>query len=202
MSASDAGAPGAGSTADAPARRELILRSAIELFRTHGYGATGIDEIGAAAGITGPGIYRHFASKQDILDEAVAWGSGEVLTHSTRILEERHTPEETLRLLTRSLVDDVLDQPEIVTVLLRERRHLSPKGRKAWDQALRDYQAEWIQVLRDLRPDLDTADARAAVWMALGMALAAAQYEPRLSRSRLGEMLEQMIIGALLGGTG
>ncbi len=199
MPATNTGDPKS-ATGEPAGRRERILRSAIELFRTHGYGATGIDEIGAAAGITGPGIYRHFASKQDILDEAVAWGTREVLTHSSQILEEDHTPEETLTLLTRSLVDDVLDQPDIVTVLLRERRHLSTRGRRLWDQSLREYQTEWIEVLCTLRPDLDADDARAEVWMALGMALAAAQYETRLRRARVGELLQQMIVGALLGG--
>ena len=55
------------STAALP-RRELLLQSAADLFATKGYHAVGIDDIGAAAGISGPGVYRHFASKQALLE--------------------------------------------------------------------------------------------------------------------------------------
>ena len=49
-------------------RRELLLEAAAELFAARGFHAVGIDDIGAAAGITGPGVYRHFAGKQALLE--------------------------------------------------------------------------------------------------------------------------------------
>ncbi len=49
------------------ARRNRIIAVATQLFYEHGFSATGIDDIGAAAGITGPGVYRHFAGKDEIL---------------------------------------------------------------------------------------------------------------------------------------
>lgn len=49
------------------ARRELILHSAARLIRVNGYHRVGIDEIGAAAGISGPSVYGHFSSKVDVL---------------------------------------------------------------------------------------------------------------------------------------
>lgn len=55
------------STAHGAARRDQIIHVATELFHDRGFHATGIDDIGAAAGITGPGIYRHFAGKNEIL---------------------------------------------------------------------------------------------------------------------------------------
>lgn len=48
-------------------RRDQIIAAATRLFNERGFHATGIDDIGSAAGITGPGIYRHFASKDEIL---------------------------------------------------------------------------------------------------------------------------------------
>ncbi len=123
-------------TADtSPTRRELILESAIRLFRTNGYDATGIDEIGAAAGITGPGVYRHFSSKQEILDEAVIHGISHVLQHADAILEGELPAREALDALVAGIVEDVLDRPDQVTVLLRERRHLSANGKRAWTRA-------------------------------------------------------------------
>lgn len=47
-------------------RRALILDAAGRLFGAHGHDATRLDEVAAAAGVTKPILYRHFASKQDL----------------------------------------------------------------------------------------------------------------------------------------
>lgn len=48
--------------------QQKILLAALELFSTKGYDASGVDEIAAAVGLSGPAIYYHFRSKDDILD--------------------------------------------------------------------------------------------------------------------------------------
>jgi AcrR family transcriptional regulator len=50
-------------------RRGAILAAALELFAVRGYRATSMADIGARVGIRGPSIYKHFASKQEILAE-------------------------------------------------------------------------------------------------------------------------------------
>jgi AcrR family transcriptional regulator len=45
-------------------RRDVILRVAGGLFARHGYAATRLEDIAAAAEVTKPVVYRHFASKQ------------------------------------------------------------------------------------------------------------------------------------------
>jgi AcrR family transcriptional regulator len=47
-------------------RRALIIEAAGRLFGERGYDATRLDEIAAAAGVTKPIVYRHFASKSDL----------------------------------------------------------------------------------------------------------------------------------------
>ncbi len=48
----------------APERREVIFRSAGRLFAERGYDGTRLDDVAAAAGVTKPMVYRHFASKK------------------------------------------------------------------------------------------------------------------------------------------
>jgi len=48
-------------------RSDAIRLAALKLFAEHGYESTTIDQIGSAAGIRGPSIYRHFSSKQELL---------------------------------------------------------------------------------------------------------------------------------------
>ena len=50
-------------------RRTEILDAASALFSDRGYGPVTVDEIGAAVGITGPSVYKHFPSKAAILVE-------------------------------------------------------------------------------------------------------------------------------------
>ncbi len=58
------------------ARREQLLRVAQEMFVTHGYHATGMDEIAERAGVTKPVLYQHFPSKLELylalVDDAAA----------------------------------------------------------------------------------------------------------------------------------
>src|SRR5215203_5251414 len=66
--------------ADRPSRREQILQAAAQLFAERGSRAVGVDDVGAAVGVTGPAIYRHFASKDAMLAEML-------LLISERLLE-------------------------------------------------------------------------------------------------------------------
>jgi len=58
--------------ADRPTR-DLILDAAIELFARQGYRATTISQIEKAAGLSpgSGGLYRHFRSKQQVLEAAI-----------------------------------------------------------------------------------------------------------------------------------
>lgn len=48
-------------------RRAVILSAAAAMFQERGYAASSIDAIAAASGISGPGIYRYFARKTELL---------------------------------------------------------------------------------------------------------------------------------------
>ncbi|MBF9030411.1 TetR family transcriptional regulator [Rhodobacterales bacterium HKCCE3408] len=55
----------------ATANRERVLEQAARLLRERGIEAAGVNDIMAAAGLTHGGFYRHFASKSDLVAEAV-----------------------------------------------------------------------------------------------------------------------------------
>ncbi len=57
--------------------RDRLLAAALKLFADKGYGATSVADIQRASGLA-PGsgaLYKHFASKRDLLEAAVAIGS-------------------------------------------------------------------------------------------------------------------------------
>ncbi len=56
------------------AKRESVLRVAVELFNERGFVASSLDEVAARLGVTKPTIYHYFKTKEDILVEGVRQG--------------------------------------------------------------------------------------------------------------------------------
>ncbi|MDT5175569.1 MAG: hypothetical protein QOG37_2820, partial [Mycobacterium sp.] len=50
-------------------RRLQLLAAAERLFAERGFLAVRLEDIGAAAGVSGPAIYRHFPNKESLLVE-------------------------------------------------------------------------------------------------------------------------------------
>ena len=51
--------------------KEKLVLAAIDLFSTKGFAGTSVDEIAAAAGVKGPSVYKHFKSKEALLDAII-----------------------------------------------------------------------------------------------------------------------------------
>lgn len=67
--------------------RMRIVETASALFRERGYDGVGVAELMAAAGLTHGGFYKHFASKADLMAEAMQYGfahSAEKLAGASR----------------------------------------------------------------------------------------------------------------------
>ena len=55
----------------AESTKERILRIALELFAQNGYLGTSMNDIARQVGFTKAALYKHYASKQEILDKIV-----------------------------------------------------------------------------------------------------------------------------------
>src|SRR4051812_39952611 len=71
-------------------RRLQLLSAAERLFAERGFLAVRLEDIGAAAGVSGPAIYRHFPNKESLLVELLVGisarllaGARDVKTHSS-----------------------------------------------------------------------------------------------------------------------
>jgi AcrR family transcriptional regulator len=182
-----------------PHRREQILDVAIELFHQKGYHGTGMDEIGDAAGITGPGIYRHFKSKAQILDVGIRAAVTRSLENARRIVETTDSPQQALEDLIGNFVDGLLLSRAVSSVVMRERHALAPATRRWVDRAERLHVEEWVHVLSQLRTDLSDGEARLMVHAALWMCLSVTYYESGIDPAREGEVLKRMVRTSLLG---
>lgn len=80
-----------------------IRAAALELFTQHGYEATTMADLGAAVGIRGPSLYKHVASKQDVLAQIMI-GTMEDLLAAHRSALAIEDPAERLRRATSAHV--------------------------------------------------------------------------------------------------
>jgi AcrR family transcriptional regulator len=60
-------------------RREVIVRTATEVFSERGYDGASIDEIARRSGVSAPVVYDHFASKQDLYERLLERTRDELL---------------------------------------------------------------------------------------------------------------------------
>jgi AcrR family transcriptional regulator len=81
-------------------RRGVILQAALELFATRGYRGTTMADIGEAAGIRGPSIYKHFESKHAILAAIMIPTMADLVSQQDAALAAGIAPSEQLRRLT------------------------------------------------------------------------------------------------------
>jgi len=176
----------------------MILDAATQLFSEQGFSETGIDEIGAAVGITGPAVYRHFSGKHDLL-VAVIERSVERLQHAVeQALDEATSPDDALHRLVHFGVDACIDDRALTAIYWQERRNLPVRARARIDRLHRLIVDEWVEVLRQVRPDLDDSEARMATNAASALMQSVANRETSIGRDRLHDLLSTMATAALL----
>ncbi|RAJ69791.1 TetR family transcriptional regulator [Streptomyces sp. Amel2xB2] len=160
-------------TGSAPTRREQILREAARLFAERGFHGVGVDEIGAAVGISGPGLYRHFAGKDAMLAELLV-GISERLHEGGRMrLRESAaaglSPEAALDALIAGHIDFALDDRALITLHDRELDRLRESDRKQVRKLQRQYVELWVDAVRAIYPQLTSLEARVAVHTVFGL---------------------------------
>lgn len=155
---------------DAPTRREQILREAARLFAERGFHGVGVDEIGAAVGISGPGLYRHFPGKDAMLAELLVGISERLLSGGRlRVEESAADPAVLLAALIDGHIDFALDDRPLITLHDRELDRLRDSDRKLVRQLQRQYVELWVEAVRKVYPTLVEAEARAAVHAVFGL---------------------------------
>ena len=181
-------------------RRDQILATAAALFATHGYHGVSVGELCAACGVTGPALYRHFASKSAVLAEMLVAISDRLLVEGRRRVAAAHERTEHTAALTAAVgwhVEFALDNPDLIVVQERDWAALPDDARDQVRRLQRRYVEVWVDELRRLRPDLEQAAARARVQATFGL-LNSTPHSARIGRPAMAGLLERMALAALL----
>jgi AcrR family transcriptional regulator len=175
----------------------MIITAAAALFRERGYRGTSIDDIGGAVGLTGPALYRHFASKEALLAELLE----RALDRARRDLDAAEAagggPRALLQRIVAAAVAQVADEGELVLVAAREIGHLGQEARTRIVRGQRGILDAWVEALRRVRPELGPPEARAAVLGVAALINAATRSGGPRAEAR-PELVRSMALGALL----
>ncbi len=192
---------GASTSARGAARREAILSAAAQLFADRGYAAVGMDDIGAAAGVTGPAIYRHFGAKASVLT-AVFDRVIDAVTNDPDVLgelpgESEEDPAAALRHLVATYAAAVSGRRRLMAVFIREVHHLPTEDRDLLDERQRALIRRWRILLAQAHPEWDGERVRTAVHGAFGMLNAVGTFESPLADRELALQLAQLAVSAM-----
>jgi AcrR family transcriptional regulator len=179
-----------------PTRREQILATAADLFAARGFHGVSVVDLGAACGISGPALYKHFASKDAVLAEML-------VSISERLLEvgrERSAAAPDAAAAVRALVDwhvdFALNHRSLIVVQDRDWESLPAEAREQVRSLQREYVDVWADRIREVHGGLTLDEARAMAHVAFGL-INSTPHSGLVADDRLRELLTSMARDAL-----
>jgi TetR/AcrR family transcriptional repressor of nem operon len=155
--------------------RRHIVESAGRLFRRQGYLGSGIDAVMEEAGLTAGAFYRHFASKEELLEEVLRVALQAPPPGREQGLEElegeawvRGLVENYLSAGHRASVEDGCPLPALTPELARSGRGC----RDAFEQGLHVWKRQIVEQLQGFSEDREEVALGLIAAMVGGMALA------------------------------
>lgn len=150
-------------------RRQQLLSAAERLFAQRGFLAVRIEDIGAAAGVSGPAIYRHFPNKESLLVELLVGISARLLAGARDVTDHSLDASAALDGLIDFHLDFALGEPDLIRIQDRDLAHLPAAAERQVRKAQRQYVEVWVGVLRQLHPKIAEANARLAAHAVFGL---------------------------------
>ncbi|MEE3850022.1 TetR/AcrR family transcriptional regulator [Gordonia sp. LSe1-13] len=185
--------PGAG----VPTRRDEILDAAAALFAKRGYSGVGVDDIGAAVGITGPSVYKHFSSKMAILAGIGQRSATRLEAGVMAAYASTSDPAKLLALLVDSYVNVITSTPDL-SVSFNNSYALAgqPTAHDLID-IQRRYVARWVDLLTQAQPELTRERAAIDVHASLSVVNDAIRMRRGVHRPEFGAQMAYLMKGVL-----
>jgi AcrR family transcriptional regulator len=179
-----------------PTRREQILATAADLFAARGFHGVSVVDLGAACGISGPALYKHFASKDAVLAEMLVSISERLLEVGRERSDAAPDAVSAVRALVDWHVDFALRHRSLIVVQDRDWESLPEDAREQVRTLQREYVDLWAGRLREVHEDLRLDRARAMAHAAFGL-INSTPHSALIDDDAMRGMLTDMADGAL-----
>ncbi|WP_394359633.1 TetR/AcrR family transcriptional regulator [Amycolatopsis sp. SB7-3] len=173
-------------------RKAQLAGLAAELFRARGFHGVGINDIAAAAGITGPALYRHFADKQAVLSYVVLSGIDDMEAATTETLADGLPVPAQVNALLGTLAAQAVERREVAALWRWEGRHLPREQRREIRRRSGAVLEAWSKALRALRPELTADDAELLCWAGLSVFGSVSVHHTSVAKKRFAQILVQL----------
>lgn len=182
-------------------RRLALLSAAAGLFAANGFTRVSLEDLGAAAGVSGPAVYRHFPGKQAVLGELLLSVSRDLLDGGLRVVSESEDPRTALKGLIQFQVDFALSNPDVIRVQDRDFGSLSDADQAEVRSLQRSYVETWVDVLARIHTDADVPGLRVRAHAAFGLINSTPHsvrhHGRKIAVKSARPILEQMALAAL-----
>ena len=149
-----------------------------------GFHAVGIVDIGAAAGVSGSAIYRHFRNKQELLVALIERVVDELLSGARGVVDGAVDAGAALDALVHAHVAFALRDRAIIKVYSQEIDQLPEADRRRLRRQQHVYAEIWTDVVAELQPDHSEDEAAAAVHAVFGLLNSVADFTSRVDDER------------------
>ena len=177
-------------------RRSQLIAAAERLVAERGYLAVRLEDIGAAAGVSGPAIYRHFPNKESLLVELLVGISTRLLAGATDVVANANGPDSALDGLIDFHLDFALEESDLIRIQDRDLPSLPPAAKRQVRRAQRQYVEIWVDVLRQLSTSLREDDARLMAHATFGL-LNSTPHSVKPGAARTAEANERTVLRAM-----
>jgi AcrR family transcriptional regulator len=150
-------------------RQASILHEAARLFAERGFSGVSLEDLGAAVGVSGPAVYRHFANKQALLGSILVGVSERLLAGGQDVISRESDPKAQLSSLVAFHVDFALSDADVIRVQDRDLASLNDSDRTRVRRLQREYVELWMSVLSRLHPDRPEPDLRVRAHACFGL---------------------------------
>jgi AcrR family transcriptional regulator len=178
-------------------RRSALLHAAAALFAERGFERVSLEDLGAAVGISGPAVYRHFASKQAVLAALLVDVSRELAAGADTVLDSSTDAASALRSLIAFHVDFALSNPDVIVVQDRDLDSLQPDDRDLVRSLQRGYIEAWVGALAAIHPSTPTGELRIRARATFGLINSTPHSARTSPKAAVRSLLESMALAAL-----
>jgi AcrR family transcriptional regulator len=182
-------------------RRKALLTAAAALFAADGFNRVSLEDLGAAAGVSGPAVYRHFSGKQAVLGALLLSVSQDLLDGGRNVVESCDGAAAALAGLVEFHVDFALSNHDVIRVQDQDFSNLEDDDEARVRALQRRYVELWVEVLAGLHPGTDPAELRMRAHATFGLINSTPHsvrtQGRRTALKRARPLLESMALAAL-----
>ena len=167
---------------------------AADQFAEFGFHNVTVDDIGRAAGVSGPALYHHFSGKEALLGEMLVSISQQLFDGGRRLAESQ--PRDLLEELILFHCQFAVDNRSLITVHFRDLIHAPLADRRRVRRLQATYASLWTRTVVANNPGVDRGTAHAAVHATFGL-INSTPFSSTLPRAAMIELLSAMSSCAL-----